>query len=119
MALLRTPLAVASSRSLLPLPEQVWAPALQHLPAFDETQPERAVSRISRCCGKASALIGATLEFVMAPGSGSSESERQFFDSGMFDGGVEHTGSFCNGERLLMLPFDHCWIEQNKNNRQA
>jgi hypothetical protein len=86
----------------------VGALVLQHLPALDEPQPERAVSRISRRSSKAAAFIGATLEFVMTPGSGGSESDGEFFDGGMFDGVVEHTGSFGNGERLLdVVAVDH------------
>jgi hypothetical protein len=68
--------------------------AFQHLPALHQTQPERAVSGIACGSGEAAAFIGPTLEFVMARGSDGPESERNFFDGGMLDGGVEHTGSF-------------------------
>jgi hypothetical protein len=76
----------------------VGALTFQHLPARHQTQPERAVSGIARGGGEAAAFVGATLEFVMAPGADGSESDRNFclLDGRMVDGGVQHAGSPCN-----------------------
>jgi hypothetical protein len=72
----------------------VWTLALQQLPPFHQAQPESAVSGIACGGGMAAAFIGAALKFVMTPGSDGSEPERNVFDGGMFERGVEHTGSF-------------------------
>jgi hypothetical protein len=98
----------------------VGAPALKHLPALDETQPERAVSGISRRCGKAAAFVSATLEFVMAPGAGDSEADRELLNGGMFDGEVEHRGSFTMASVCrCFVAVDDRRLEQNKNKSQA
>jgi hypothetical protein len=82
--------------------KQVRALRFQRLPAMNQLQPERAVYGIASGSGEAAALIGAALEFVVAPGPGDSESEREIIYGRMCDGGVEHLGSSCNGERLAL-----------------
>jgi hypothetical protein len=83
--------------ALAPAPlrkEEVRTFSLQHLPAFDQCQPERPVGGIARRRGKAAAFVGAALEFVVTLGPHDPDGEildgGVIDDGGLFDGVVEH-----------------------------